>query len=89
MNNSSINNSALFGIFMCCGSSIYGLTLTRASMVIPWEVIEHLGGIERLCIYCGAAIFNIWSPSGVFSWWFESLLVGSQNEYFGWNMVEI
>ena len=59
-------------ICMCCGSSIYGLTVTRDSMVIPW-----------------AAIVEIWSPSGVFSWWFEGLLVGSQKEYFGWHMVYI
>ena len=40
MNHSSLNTSAIFGICMCCGSSIYGLTVTRASMVIPRAAIE-------------------------------------------------
>ena len=75
---------------MCCVSSIYGLTVTRASIVVTQAAIDRHGrGIERPCIHCGAAVLEIWSPYGVFSWWFERLLVGSQKDYFGWHMVEI
>ena len=42
MNHASLNTSALFGICICCGSSIYGLTVTRSSMVILWLVINQL-----------------------------------------------
>ena len=42
MNHTSINTSALFGICMCCVSIIYSLTVTRASMVIPWAAIDQL-----------------------------------------------
>ena len=74
INHSILNTSSLFGICMCCGSSIYGFTVTRASMLIPQAEID---------------ILDIWSPSGVFSWWFEHIPVESQKEYFGWQMVEI
>ena len=40
MNHASLNTSALFGILMCCGSSIYCLTVTRVSTVIPWAEIR-------------------------------------------------
>ena len=86
MNHDSLNTSALFGICICCGSIIYGLTVTRASMVIPSAEINR---IECPCIHCRVTIFEIWSPSGVFSWWFERLLLGYQQEYFGWHMVDI
>ena len=75
MNIDSLNNSALFGICMCCGSSIYGLTVTRYIMVILQAGINR--GVERPCIHGGADILEIWSPYGVFSWWFERLVVGS------------
>ena len=44
MNHTSINTSDIFGIYICvcCGSIIYGLTLTRASMVIPGIAIDRL-----------------------------------------------
>ena len=41
-NHASINTSALFGICMCCSSSIYSLTVTTASMVIPRAAIDWL-----------------------------------------------
>ena len=41
MNHSSINTSALFGIHMFFDSSIYGITITRASTVIPRAAIER------------------------------------------------
>ena len=75
MNHSSLNNSALFGILMCCVSSIYGITVTRAITVISHSEIKYL------YVHCGAATLDIWSPYGVFSWWFEHLLVRSQKEY--------
>ena len=42
MNHASLNTNAIFGIYRCCGSSIYGLTITRASMMIPWSAIGRL-----------------------------------------------
>ena len=42
MNHSSINTSALFDIWMCCWSSMYGISLTRASMAILWSAINQL-----------------------------------------------
>ena len=69
MKHASLNMIALFGISMCCGSGIHGLTVTRASMVKPRTAIG--------------------STSGVFSWWFERLLVGFQKEYFSCHMVDI
>ena len=42
MNHSSLNTSALFGICMCCGSSIYGLTVTTDSMAIPRAAIDRI-----------------------------------------------
>ena len=90
MNQASINNSDLFFICMCCVSSIYGLTVTTDSTEISREAIYRHGyGIERLCVYCGAAILDIWSPSGMFYWWIERELVGSQKEYLGWHMINI
>ena len=83
MKHFSINTSDLFGIFMCCGYIIYGITVTRASMVITQAVIV------RPCVHGRAEILEVWSPYGVFSWWFERLLVGYQKEYFVWHMVEI
>ena len=41
MNHVSLNTSALFGICVCCGSSIYGLDVTRSSMVIPQAEIKE------------------------------------------------
>ena len=41
MNHTSLNTSDLFGIYMCCGSSIYGLTVTTASMAIPMAAIDR------------------------------------------------
>ena len=70
MNHSSLNISALFGICMCFGSIFYGITVTRASMVITQAVIV------RPCVHGRAEILEVWSPYGVFSWWFERLLVG-------------
>ena len=42
MNHASLNTSALFVICMCCGSSIYGLTVTIAITVIPRAAIDRL-----------------------------------------------
>ena len=39
MNHYSLNNSSLFSICLCCGSSIYGLTVTTDSTVIPRAAI--------------------------------------------------
>ena len=41
MNHASLNNSDLFGICMWCGSSTYGITVTRASVVIPRAAIDR------------------------------------------------
>ena len=86
MNHTSLNTSSIFGICICFLSSICGLTITIDSMVIPRSAGSR---VERSCVHCGVEILDIWSPSGVFSWWFERLLVGSQREYFGCHMVEI
>ena len=45
MNHVSLNTSALFGICMCCGSTIYGLTVTSASTAIPRPAIIDLESI--------------------------------------------
>ena len=68
MNHASFNTSSLLGTCSCCGSSIYGLTVTTASTEIPRGEID---------------IFAIWGPSGVFSWWVDIILVGFQKEYLG------
>ena len=87
MNHASINTSDLFVIFMCCGSSIYSLTVTKVSMVIPRKINGY--GIERSCVHNGAENLDIWSPSGAFSWWIERLLLGSQKEYLGYHIMDI
>ena len=93
MNHTSINTSALFVICMCCDPSIYGLTVTRASTVIyPGQRLTSATVAvlnTRVFVHCGAVILDVWSLSGVFSWWFEHLLVGYQKEYFGWHMMHI
>ena len=49
MNHFSINTSDLFGICMCCGSSIYGINVSTASTVIPRAVIDqYLESIWRV-----------------------------------------
>ena len=47
MNHASLNTSALFGICMFCGSSIYGLTVTTASTAIPSAAI-YFGDLESI-----------------------------------------
>ena len=42
MNYDSINTISLSGICMCCGSSIYGITVTRSSVVKPQSAINCL-----------------------------------------------
>ena len=42
MNRSSLNTSALFSILMCCGSSIYGLTVITVITEIPRSVIDRI-----------------------------------------------
>ena len=51
MNQSSINTSYLFVICICCGSNIYGPTLTRSSMVIPQAAIDL--GVHLVCFLGG------------------------------------
>ena len=57
MNHASINTSALFGICMCSGSSIYGLTVTIASMVILQAAIGDLESIHRVLLV-------VWESTG-------------------------
>ena len=59
-NHTSINTSDLFGIFMCCGYIIYGITVTRASTMIPREAIRHrieLFGVHLACFIGGLSIY--------------------------------
>ena len=42
MNHASLNTSAIFDRCMCCGSSIYGINVTRASTGIPRAEIDCL-----------------------------------------------
>ena len=80
INHASLNTSALFSICMCCSSSIYDITVTTASTEIPRADTCHGREIERPYVYYRVAILDIWSPSGLFSWCIERLIVGCQKE---------
>ena len=51
MKHSSLNTSYLFGICMRCGSFICGITVTRASEVIPQEATN---------IWSLSSVFSWW-----------------------------
>ena len=53
MNHFSINISSLFGIRMCCGSSIYDLTVTRDNMVI----LGHQFGVHLACFIGDLSVY--------------------------------
>ena len=55
MNHDIINTGALFGICMCCGSSIYCLAVTRASIVIPQSAIDR--GVHMACFLNGLRVY--------------------------------
>ena len=59
MNHASLNTSAVFGIFMCCGSIIYSLTITKAITVISKAAIDWRFGvfvIHMTCFCCGLSV---------------------------------
>ena len=67
MNHASLNISDIFDICMCCGYSIYCLTVTIASMVIPQAAIER--GVHMEYFLGGLRVY----------WWglIRSILVGT------------
>ena len=72
MNHASLNTSALFGICVCCGSSIYGLTLTTYSVEIPRSAIGQEFWRFRVHLACFIGSFSAY-------WWGirMSILVGT------------
>ena len=73
MNHASLNTSALFSICMCCSSSIYDLTVTIGSTVIPMSAIDQFWrfGVNLVRFICGLRVFCLGIRRNILvgTWW--------------------